>query len=521
MTNRAISSVLLMVAVGLSLYSHSVTAQTNPSSRCNPNGNTFNLAPLVSPSLHGQSNESVAMLLGRGSKGADLVVGAGLDYRQLVFDDGDPNPVYYVERSNSNCAADFEGGLPGISTDFGIFIPLEGYPQVAADSAHDAFFMAAVYFGGESDNSAIGIVTSSASNLLNTSNCPNGTQNSPGSCWQFGGIANEVPLNTDLFNPSIAVDQRSKGTGSGDVYIAVAQQDNETNSQPQISLTACTNQLNCGTSVIISGSDTDALYPSVQVRPDGGITVSYANVVVQDFQIAEYEMKFVSCKPQGAPNPPVCDAPILVRAEKHPGVVTPGDAMSTTDVAFPRHVNRLEADHKTVTTFFIYDQCAVAIYSGHETGQVCPKTQVVMASSTDDGKTWSDVAPISPGTPGQQFLGTIGLDESTGTVNIAYYSSQRDKLNLRTQVFLAQVPPGQTGVSTLNQLTNTLYDGPTGFMLFDGDPRACCDYIGVASAGTGQKGGSRVYVHFMGVAKGKINGQEFPIYTNTLTSFTY
>ncbi len=515
-------SMLLVLGVGLTLFSPCVAGQTKtPTSGCGPSGRVFNLAPLVNPSLHGQANESVAFLPGRGDKGADLVVGAGLDYRQLVFDDGDPNPVYYVQRSNTNCAADFEGGLPGIAAEFGDFIPLEGYPQVVADAAHGAFFMAAVYFGGGSDNSAVGIVTSSATNLLNTSTCPNGTQNNPGLCWQFGGIANEVPLNTFLFNPSVVVDQRSKGTGASDVYIAVAQQNNQSNAEPQISLTACTNQLNCGSSVIISSNDTDALYPTVQVRSDGGITVSYANVVIENYQIAEYEMKFVNCKPQGAPNPPRCDAPILVRAEKHPGVVTPGDAMSTTDVAFPRHVDRLEADGKTVTTFFIYDQCAVADYVGHETGQVCPKTQVVMTSSTDDGKTWSPVAPISPNTSGQQLLGTVALDDSTETVNIAYYSSQNDKLNLRTQVYLAQIPPGQTDVGTLNQLTKTAYDGPTGFLQFDGDPRACCDYIGVAAAGTGANGHSRVYVHFDGVATGKINGEGFPIYTNTLTRFDY
>jgi hypothetical protein len=521
-THSWIFSTLVVLGVGLSLYSPFAAGQTKtPASGCNPNGNTFNLAPPVNASLHGQANESVALLPGRGSHGADLVVGAGLDYRQLVFDSGFPNPLYYVQRNNTNCAADFEGPLPGIGGALGIFAPLQGYPQVAADRAHDAFFMAAVYFGGSSDNLAVGILTSSAANLLSPSTCPNGTENNPGLCWPSAGIANEVPLNTFLFNPSITVDQRKKGTGAGDVYVAVAQQNNQGNAQPQITLTACTNGLNCGAPAIISGNDTNALYPSVQVRSDGGITVSYANVVLQNFQIAEYQMRFVNCKPQGAPSPPSCDAPILVTAEKNPGVVLPGDAMSSTDVAFPRHVDRLEGDGKTVTTFFIYDQCAVAIYTGHETGQVYPKTQVVMTSSTDGGHSWSPIVPVSSNTPGQLFLGTIALDESTETVNIAYYSSQNDKLNLRTQVFLAQVPPGQTTVATFNQLTSALYDGPTGWLQFNGDPAACCDYIGVAAAGTGQKGQSRVYVHFMGVAKGRINGQAFPIYTNTLTSFAY
>jgi len=144
-----------------------------------------------------------------------------------------------------------------------------------------------------------------------------------------------------------------------------------------------------------------------------------------------------------------------------------------------------------------------------------------MTSSTDDGKTWSPVEPVSPNTPGQQFLGTIALDESTGTVNIAYYSSQNDNLNWRTQVYLAQIPLGLTAVGTFTKITSTPYDGPTGWLLFNGDPRACCDYIGVAAAGTGEKGHSRVYIHFDGVAKGRINGQVFPVYTNTLSRFDY
>jgi hypothetical protein len=489
---------------------------------CNPNGNTFNLAPTVNGSLQGQANESVALLLGGGDNGNDLVLGGALDYRQLIFDSGFPNDVFYVERDNASCAADFEGGLPGITVSlFGTFVSIVGYPQALADPIHDAFFMADVRTNGE--QLGIGIVRAAAANFLNANNCPSGTQVDTALCWQTGSVANLAAVNTELFNPSIAVDQRNSGTGAGDVYLAVAQQNNDTNAQPQIALSACTNVLDCGQPVIISGSDTDALYPQVQVRSDGGISISYANVVIKNFLIASYEMKFVSCTPNGAPNPPTCNSPILVTNETHPGVTVPGDGLSSTDVAFPRHINRLESDGKTITTFLIYDQCAVAIFElrGANDGQVCPKTQVVVASSTDDGNTWSAIVPVSPNTPGQQFLGNIALDQSTGTVNIAYYSSQNDPLNLRTQVYLAQILPGQTTVSKFNQITATLYDGPTGFNLFNGDPVSCCDYIGVAAAGTGQSGQSHVYIHFTGAADGKLNGQGFPIYTNTLTEFEY
>jgi hypothetical protein len=492
-----------------------------PGSGCNPDGNQFDLESPVNAPLVGQVNESVGFILGRGGNGVDLVVGAAQDARVLNPEfnyDGFPMPSYYVQRDNSNCAADFEGGLPAV----GGFIPT-GHPQVAADPAHDAFFIATSSFESGGEVNGVGIVKSASANLLNGTNCPNGTQNSPAACWNIGGVANQTSLNTFLGDASIAVDQRTQGTGSGDVYVTVTQQNNQGNAQPQISLTACTNStLTCSSSVIVSGNDTRADYSSVQVRPDGGITVSYANVVIKEFATSGYLMKFVDCTPHGAPNPPTCSAPILVTKQKDLALFEAGDETGFEDLAYPRHVDRLEADGKTVTTFLIFDQCAVAEYVAPISEPDCPKTQVVVASSTNGGNTWSSFQPVSANTAGQQFLGDIALDASTGTVNIAYYSSQSDSLNLGTQVFLAQILPGQSTIGSVNQLTTALFDAPFGCLLYGGQPLSCSAHIGVAAAGTGQTGHSRAYVHFTGsTTNGSFNGQAFPIYTNTLTQFSY
>jgi hypothetical protein len=290
--------------------------------------------------------------------------------------------------------------------------------------------------------------------------------------------------------------------------------------EEQISLMACTNStLNCGSSVIVSGKDTSAWYSSVQVRPDGGITVSYAHVVFRFAKSTTYEIKFVNCTPHGAPNPPTCSAPTLVATAERLGTPMVGDEADIGDVAYPWHVDRLEADGKTVTTFLIYDQCAVAPFLS---GQDCPKTQTAMTFSTDGGNTWSPFQVVSPNTPGQQFLGNIALDASTGTVNIAYYSTQNDPMQLRTQVFLAQIPPGQTTVGKINQITKSPFDGQPSCVVYGNPALACGAWIGVSAAGTGQKGQSRVYIHFTGTtSNGSFNGQKFPTYTNTLTKFEY
>lgn len=513
---------LLIMAGLLSLPAFAGTRPAG-SSGCNPNGNQFDMESLVNAPLAGQVNESVGFILGRGGNGVDLVVGAAQDVRvlnpQLVYD-GFPYSAYYVQRDNSNCAADFEGGYPVIDA---VFSPI-GTPQVAADPAHDSFFIANIMINSVSDNYAVGILKSTSANLLNGTNCQNGTQNNPNACWNTAVVADGVQLNSGYSNPVVAVDQRTQGTGAGDVYVATELATfTDPGEEYQVSLMACTNStLNCSTNVIVSGKDKTAFYPSVQVRPDGGITIAYANIVVKNFQISEYEIRFLNCTPQGAPNPPTCGAPTTVTNAKHPGILLAGEEADFEEAAYPWHVDRLEADGTTVTTFLIYDQCAVSTFSPELVTQTCPKTQVAIGSSPDGGKTWSSFQPVSANTPGQQFLGNIALDASTGTVNIAYYSTQNDPLQLRTQVFLAQILPGQTTVGAINQITTAPFDGQPNCYSYGNPPLACSAWIGLAAAGTGQKGQSHVYIHFTGsTSNGSFNGQAFPVYTNTLTQFTY
>ena len=498
-SRRALFSALLLLAIGISLWPSSAAGETKASG-CTPNGNRFDLEALTDAAFYGQYNEAVAVIPNRGGNGTDLVVGGALDERflnPLIEYDGFYSPSYYVQRDNSNCAADFEGGMPIL----GQFVPV-GPPTPAADAAHDAFFIATTSIGGE--NFAVGIVKSTVANLLNASTCPNGTQESSALCWPLGGIAN-VTAST-VQNPSIAVDQRTSGTGAGDVYIAATTYIYGEVST-QITLSACTNsKLSCSSTVVASGSDSAPQYPTVQVRPDGGITIAYGNGAAS---YGPVQFKFVNCTPNGAPNPPTCGTPTLVITEPNPALGRPGDIQAFFE-QYPYHVDRLEANGKTVTSFLIYDQCAVPQIGDY----FCPKAQVVLTYSTDGGNTWSPLQVVGSAV-GQQFLSNMALDASTGTVNIAYFSSQNDKLMYHTQLFLAQVPPGQTVAGAPHQITQTPYDGPFGY------DEGATD-LSLAAGGTGQTGQSVVYFQFTGsTAKGMYNGQAFRIYHNVLTKYQY
>src|SRR5579862_4784537 len=108
---------VFLLATGLMAGACCAARASEPSvaAACTPNGNVFNLqAP---QNAVGQFNETVAVLPGAGSTGGDLVFGTALDQRSfppLGFLPGQDADAFYVQRSNSNCAADVEGELPPI-----------------------------------------------------------------------------------------------------------------------------------------------------------------------------------------------------------------------------------------------------------------------------------------------------------------------------------------------------------------------------------------------------------------------
>ena len=121
--------------------------------------------------------------------------------------------------------------------------------------------------------------------------------------------------NLEQENPSITVDQRAVGLGAGDIYLTATEFD--FNSRVSRSwLVACKNNLSvCSAPIYVSGFDLNTTFTNVQVRPDGGITVSY---LAQATFAGPLDIKFVSCKPAGAPLTPGCSPPVLVVHETQP-----------------------------------------------------------------------------------------------------------------------------------------------------------------------------------------------------------
>src|SRR5579863_1497489 len=282
--DAGIRTVLVVLALGLSLHAA-------PTLNCGAAlGTQFNLEPATNAVP--QQFEAVDFLPNRIALNQDLIVAGAFDSRGVQFSSGNSSSPqwdgsvsgYYVRRApGANCAPQFEGGLPAIAAAGNSFTG-NGGVQIAADPVRDVFFVADLRYSSSASLSAIGLFRESSATLLNPTLCPAGTHTAAqaASCWTATApaILDQVStggINNALDFPSIAVDERptGAGTGAGDVYVAVQ------SFAAGIDLLACTNStLSCSAPIIINESSEPVATlgtqnAQVQVRSDGKITVTY------------------------------------------------------------------------------------------------------------------------------------------------------------------------------------------------------------------------------------------------------
>jgi hypothetical protein len=489
------------------------------SGSCNGSaGARFNLEPRANAVPQNEANAD--FLLNRIGAGQDLIVQAANDWRgNLAAAHWDQSVSgYYVHRKAGDCSVQFEGGLPTFM--------FQGNPElgtggtvVAADPERDAFFMADIRFGNPG---GVGLFRASASALLSTTQCPNGshTATQATSCWAATPpvlLFPEPSFNSVSDQPQFSVDERATGagTGAGDVYVVNAQFDFASQTTTTI-LAPCTNSLNCGQPISISGSNVQTGVPYVRVRTDGLITVSFINVNSDGSQT----ILFVTCSPAGAPNPPVCATPVTVATIANPlspnfTVLTPLININLLTETFPKHADRPDSGGG-FTTFVLYDNCKNPFNPPNGS---CINAEILMTQSTNNGKTWS--APVSIDTvSGHHFYPSISTDTSTGIINLAYYSAEGDPFNHELQVWRNQILPGITAVGTPQMVTTVLDpidSDPQDLGLIQSD-----FFMGAIARGNGAPGQSRFYTSFDSTTvSGTYNRRLDPELNNHISVFSY
>ncbi len=463
-------------------------------------GARFNLEPRAN-AVPQQSDAADFILNGVG-EGEDLVVQTANDWRGEFASGSWDNSVtaYYVHRAASvDCSVQFEGGLPNFTKqgneEFGV-----GDAAIAADATRGAFFMADVRFGTVA---GIGLFRASAANLLNRTNCRDGThqQSQATSCWTQTPPVLLNPVSQPFFGAELglAVDERATGIGAGDVYLVASAFSTASGSGDTVFVLACTNStLKCSSMVTLKVL---GAFPYVQVRADGVVTISYLGA--SSFTSSPEPVMFVTCTPNGAPNPLTCSAATTVTTINNP-IPTPSrgfliDPLQGIDISvistFPKHASRREASG-SFTTFLVYDDCKNP-YTPPPPPQgsatECLNSEVNMTFSTDNGATWSSPTSVDTAS-GHHFFPAIAADQSTGTISIVYYSTEGNRFHHDVRVLLNQISPGSTTLNPAQQITKTLVP-------MDTDPNSLSFFlddfhIGAVARGTGTRGQSHLYTSF-------------------------
>lgn len=496
-----------------------------------PAGTRFNLEPRVPPGALPQNEPVVDFLPAAGLNGGDLVVGSANDIRGTFAGLGNSATGYYVHRDGANsnpCAPDFEGGLPSIANRItGEILLGDGDAAIEADPARGAIFIVDTRLGLSA--SSLGLFRNTSANLNNASVCPSGTHDAAmaSNCWPAKTEVNPRADGSLNVFPQLAVDPRptGSGTGAGDVYVSNTV---STLGAVYTVLTACKNDLSaCSSATLVSGSDLSTQSSYVRVRPNiasnatGAITVTYVNSLegpAPDFRQI-YDIKYTTCTPQGAPNPPVCGAPRLIVRETQPipsnGGGLGGGSLAAANfqiTTFPKHDHRQDANG--VETYVVWDRCKVQNIQG---GDLCPDADIRLAASANNGNTWN-FGSVDTGA-GDQYFPAIRTD-SSNTVNIAYMSAEADPMRHRARVILRQIAPGPATPDATGKalIIAAAAMDPSGDLFF-GDAYIG-SYIGIAARAT--PSGNHAYVHYTHtIVNGVYNGAAAPEQNNHLSRFDY
>jgi hypothetical protein len=528
-----------------------------PTSRCDaPGGSVFNLEP-----RHGSphipfhvpiNSESVDFIPNGGVLGSDLVVETAVDYRGIFDYFFAPNvdvphswgrsfSGYYVHRSGADCSASFEGGLPHV-----YYGPTQellyggGLPVVAADPTRGQFYAADLRFGSTVDG--VALLSTTAARLNDPNRCPSGTHYTDADgkdlvssrCWPHRillGATRQIGFATFPDKPYVRADERSGGKGAGDVYVTWTVFD-IFQGISWIDLAVCPHTFatkkDCSAPVKISGADPNPTLAEVSVRPDGVITVTYLNFnfpIVNGHQVEVLDIRYVSCRPAGAPNPPTCSSPVQVFTEKQPLPTGLLLIPSTLQQLWTYPVHGSRWDGNEYEEFVAWARCSVDPFFtvGSIEFGVCPRAEVMMTWAATDasGQSHAWATPVRVDTRrGNQILPWMSSDDKAKTINLGYLSAEQDRYDHRYQLFRAQIKPGEHAATTpkvVSELPDEPAADPFDWLFLGG---TFGGYIGVTSRSSGDMG--RTYFGFTGqIHRGFFRGRMLSNSNNLLSAADY
>jgi hypothetical protein len=483
-----------------------------------------------------QDEQSADFLFAGGGSGGDFLVGGSNDLRGFFGGMGGSATLTAFHTKNTkvgtfDCKVQVESGTPFVVDINGKTLAGSGDPVIAADNTHSMVFAIDLHFGTGASGFAetsIGVFRTTPA-AVGAAACASAAEGPAknAACWPHGIVLNAADSGAaaGIFNdkPHATVDERTSGTGAGDVYVTWTE---FTAAATNIALVACKNSFltlaDCSSVVVVASvpaaSPSFLQFSHVALRPanasspanPGEITITYVKPTPMGFSplvvpaTETMDIDYVKCTPMGAPVAPICGAVKLVATETTPiffphGTVSGQLFRVATE---PKHDHRVNSSGGT-DTWVVWDHCTInsvslTAYSLGGFGGapaipefICPNADILISKSTDDGVTFG--APtILAGGIGDQFMPWARADRgaggnSLGTINISYYDTVPDLARHDLKVKLIQIPPTSSTPGAPITVTSLNNDPSGDFELRD---LFYGDYIGVAARGPGTTVGS-------------------------------
>lgn len=511
-----------------------------------PAGALFNLEPRTGSPQIGfrapQNEESVDYIPRGGIDGSDLVIEGANDYRGILDSAlssvggtwGLSGTGYYVHRRGNDCRASFEGGLPHLVSASGEALFGFGDPVIAVDGTRGLVYAADLRDGQSA--TGLGLFATTAATLDSPARCPEGTQlmdsngndTTPSACWPTKLLFNpQPPSSLFIDKPHMRADERAYGLGAGNLYVTWTKFDLVSNTS-QIQIAACPTNLAAGCSppLTISGDDSQTQFSHIAIRADGVVTITYVNINFiytgkQLYYRQIFDIKYVSCTPNGASAAPTCSSPSLVHTVTTPLAFGGALASNTFRVeSYPTHDNRLR--NGAFEEFVSWSQCRTDpyLFIGTFLYLTCPDSQLVMTWSATDGagraSGWAPVSPVNNHS-GDQIMPWVKTDHSREIVHIAYLSSEQDPFRHRFNVLDSRIPL-VLHVPDAPIFVTSVPSEPSDDPILG--PGFIGDYIGLAAKGTGTS--SRAYIGSTGqFYKGLLYGVPVAGQDNMISGIDY
>ncbi|MBA2532927.1 MAG: exo-alpha-sialidase [Nocardioidaceae bacterium] len=394
-----------------------------------------------------QNEESVTSCKNR----RNIVEGGINDYRGLLDPQGNFTG-WHLSTDGGKTVAN-EGLLPPLTV-AGTTLPSGGDPVSQSDGACN-IYMASLNYGPDPFNEGVNGVGLYKTTPERLRNCPQGEDPANlthPSCWPTRRLVAtaEVAGGVGHFLDKEWFDVGRSGSAGKVVWVAYADFALDPSAPlgftgAQIKAVRCSADLvTCTQPILISGSDADTQFADVTISDRGATLITWAQVEGELEQTAQTFTIKARIAPPGSTN---FGPTRIVSRETNP--VPFGGALHANDfriATIPKSIMPTVNGEPRPTV--VWERCRFRLLD-----TICEEPQIVISSSRDNGRTWSQPRIISQG--GDNYFPAISDETGNPRFVVAYFTNRNDRIfHNRQDVEMVTINPVSGSITKRQRVTS-------------------------------------------------------------------